>query len=299
VRDVTVIGAGPVGLSAAFWAGMREASVQIVEALPQIGGQLTALYPDKPIYDVPGHPFVLARVLVELHRRQTLEQFDVPVHLETTAVGLRDEGEHLVLETDRGELQTRTLIVAAGHGRIEPRTLPELDGVSYLPPSPASLAGKRVVIVGGGDSACDWALLLQDVAAEVHLVHRRERFRALEKTVRELHESSVALHVPATIARRTGDGVELSDGTFIACDAVVPQLGFRAALGPVADWMAMPRVWACGDVASYEGKLKLIASGYAEAATAVAQAVKLLRPEMPLQPGYSTDTGVPGQPAPA
>lgn len=308
MRDVTVIGAGPVGLSAAFWAGMREASVQIVDSLPEIGGQLTALYPDKPIYDVPGHPMVLARELVDLHRRQ-IAPFDVPLHLSTTVTGATPAGDHVVLHTDRGDLDTRTVIVAAGHGTMTPRTLPELDrpGVAVVMPPPPSLADRTVVVVGGGDSAVDSALLAADHAAHVHLVHRRERFRALESSVSKVLASPrISVHAPRRVVGVSGngviDGVELDDGSALECDAVLLQLGFKSSLGPLADWgfdvdplmrTSLDRVWACGDVVAYEGKLKLIASGYSEAATAVAQAVKLLRPEMPLQPGYSTDTGVP------
>jgi ferredoxin/flavodoxin---NADP+ reductase len=310
VRDITVIGAGPVGLSAAFWAGMREASVQIVDALPEIGGQLTALYPEKPIYDVPGHPVLLARELVELHRRQ-IEPFDVPLHLSTTVEGITLRDDHAVLHTSSGDLPTRTVIVAAGHGEMRPRSLPELDrpGVAVVMPPPASLADKTVVVVGGGDSAVDASLLAADHASHVHLVHRRERFRALESSVSKLLASPrISVHTPRRVVEVAGngaiEGVMLDDGSSLPCDEVLLQLGFRSSLGPLAGWgfdvsrdmrTSVDRVWACGDVTAYDGKLKLIAVGYAEAATAVAQAVRFLRPETPLQPGYSTDTGIPGR----
>ena len=316
-----MIGAGPVGLSAAFWAGMREASVQVVDALPEIGGQLTALYPDKPIYDVPGHPMVLARDLVERQREQ-LAPFGVPLHLSTTAGSVSDAGDHLVLHTDRGDLETRTVIVAGGHGEMVPRPLPDVDaerwehrGLAYTFPVAASLRGRTVVVVGGGDSAADAALLASEHAAAVHLVHRRDRFRAHESTVRRLLGSPrIAVHAPCRVVGVAGDGVveavTLDTGAVLPCDVLLPQLGFRTSLGPLASWglavergaivvdgrmrTSLERVWACGDVTAYDGKLKLIAVGYAEAATAVAQAVRYLRPETPLQPGYSTDTGVPG-----
>jgi ferredoxin/flavodoxin---NADP+ reductase len=131
VRDITVIGAGPVGMSTAFWAGMREASSRVIDSLPELGGQLTTLYPEKWIYDVPGHPKVLARDLVELLREQALEQFDVPAHLDTTAESISWEGEGsdrvVVLHTDRGELRSRTVIVSGGHGAFEPKKLPGYD----------------------------------------------------------------------------------------------------------------------------------------------------------------------------
>ncbi|HSD81079.1 MAG TPA: NAD(P)/FAD-dependent oxidoreductase [Solirubrobacteraceae bacterium] len=331
VRDITVIGAGPVGLAAAFWAGMREASARIVDALPEIGGQLTTLYPEKWIFDVPGHPRILAKDLVELHRRQTLEQFDVPVHLETTAERISWEDGLVVLHTTRGELRSRTVVVAGGHGAFEPKRLPGLDlgpwegrGVEYLVSSKDRYAGRRVLVVGGGDSACDWVVNLLDTAARVALVHRRTGFRAHEATVRQVMEAHAAgridLHVPFRIADVRGNGAiervvlshaeDESRTVEVECDALLPQLGFRTALGPLKDWgfeihkgairvdhlfrTSLERVWACGDVTAFDGKLKLIATGYAEAAIAVAQAVHHVRPEVRLQPAYSTNTGVPG-----
>ena len=207
VRDITVIGAGPVGLSAAFWAGMREASSRIIDSLPELGGQLTTLYPEKWIFDVPGHPKILAKDLVELHRQQTVEQFDVPVHLETTADSISWEDDLVVLHTDKGDLRSRTVIVAGGHGAFEPKKLPDYDmtawegrGAHYLVGSKSEFEGKRVVIIGGGDSACDWVVNLLDTAERVSLVHRREGFRAHEATVKEVMdahaEGRIDLHVP-------------------------------------------------------------------------------------------------------
>jgi len=333
VRDLTVVGAGPTGLSAAFWAGMREASVRIVDALPEIGGQLTALYPDKPIFDVPGHPVVLAKDLVELHRRQTLEQFDVPLHLGTTVESIAHEDDVVVLRTtdpEQPELRSRAVVLAAGHGAFSPRRPAEPDlapwegrGVHWLVTDRAAFAGRRVLVVGGGDSACDWALELAPVAERLGLVHRRDTFRGHEATVRRLHEAAAAgrldLRVPWRVHTLHGDGAleavtlqHVEDGRLeeVACDALLFQLGFKTALGPLAGWglqiergaivvdqlqrTSLPWAWACGDVTTTEGKLKLIATGYAEAAVAVAQAVRSIRPDMRLQPPYSTTTGVPG-----
>jgi ferredoxin/flavodoxin---NADP+ reductase len=335
VRDVTVIGAGPVGLATAFWAGMREASSRIIDSLPELGGQLTTLYPEKWIFDVPGHPRVLAKDLVEMLRVQAVEQFDVPVHLSTTAATISWEGEGedrvLVLHTDRGELRSRTVIVAGGHGAFEPKKLPGYDmtpwegkGAHYIVGEKSVFAGKRVMIVGGGDSACDWVVNLLDTASHVSLVHRREGFRAHEITVGQVLEAAdrgdVALHVPFQIKEITGDGgierVRLfhSDDAAheieVEVDAILLQLGFKTALGPLKDWgfaiekgalvvdqvmrTTLERVWACGDITTFEGKLKLIATGFAESAVAVAQAVHEIRPEVKIQPKYSTNTGVPG-----
>ncbi|HEY1520151.1 MAG TPA: NAD(P)/FAD-dependent oxidoreductase [Solirubrobacteraceae bacterium] len=335
VRDLTVIGAGPVGMCTAFWAGMREASARVIDSLPELGGQLTTLYPEKWIFDVPGHPKVLARELVELLRVQSLEQFDVPVHLTTTAATISWEGAGedrvVVLHTDRGDLRSRTVIVAGGHGAFEPKKLPGYDmtpwegrGVHYIVGSKAVFEGKRVMIVGGGDSAIDWVINLLDVADSVALVHRREAFRAHELTVGQVLEAAdrgdVAIHVPFQIREVSGNGhverVRLfnsedeADELEVEVDAILLQLGFKTALGPLKDWgfevvkgavvvdqlmkTSLERVWACGDITTFDGKLKLIATGFAESAIAVAQAVHEIRPEVRIQPAYSTNTGVPG-----
>ncbi len=258
VRDITVIGAGPVGMSTAFWAGMREASSRIIDSLPELGGQLTTLYPEKWIFDVPGHPKVLAKDLVEMLRVQSIEQFDVPVHLDTTAatISWEDDGEDrvVVLHTDKGELRSRTVIVAGGHGAFEPKKLPGYDitpwegrGAHYIVGEKSVFEGKRVMIVGGGDSACDWVVNLLDTAADIHLVHRREGFRAHEVTVGQIMEAAdrgdVMLHVPFQIREVYGDGgierVRLFNSEDeaheleVEVDAVLLQLGFKTALGPV------------------------------------------------------------------
>ena len=334
LRDITVIGAGPVGLSTAFWAGMREASARIVDSLPQIGGQLTALYPEKWIFDVPGHPRVLAKDLVEQLRRQTLEQFDVPVHLETTVETIEWEDDVVVLNTDNAEhpqLRSRAVIIAGGHGAFEPKKLPGYDmspwegrGAHYLVGSKSEFAGKKVLVIGGGDSACDWVINLMSTAASVALCHRRVGFRAHELTVSQImaaaDEGQVDLHVPYQVREVTGNGAiervrlfhseDESREIELEVDAILLQLGFKTALGPLKDWgleiskgaivvdslmaTSLPRVWACGDITTFDGKLKLIATGFAESAIAVAQAVHSFRPEMKLQPKYSTNTGVPG-----
>ncbi|HLM51621.1 MAG TPA: NAD(P)/FAD-dependent oxidoreductase [Solirubrobacteraceae bacterium] len=334
VRDITIIGAGPVGLTTAFWAGMREATSRIVDSLPDIGGQLTTLYPEKWIFDVPGHPRVLAKDLVESLREQSVEQFGVPVHLDTTAetISWEDDGDEriVVLHTDRGDLRSRAVIIAGGHGAFEPKRLPGYDmtpwegrGAHYLVSEKSAFAGKKVLIVGGGDSALDWTVNLLDVAEAITLVHRREGFRAHEITVGQVMEAQEAgivdVRVPYQISDVVGDGAiervtlfhsETEEVVEVDCDAVLLQLGFKTALGPLKDWgfevvkgaivvdpvmkTSLEGVWACGDITTFEGKLKLIATGFAEAAIAVAQAVHSFRPEMKIQPKYSTNTGVPG-----
>jgi thioredoxin reductase (NADPH) len=334
IRDITVIGAGPVGLSTAFWAGMRQASVRIIDSLPEIGGQCTTLYPEKWIFDVPGHPKVLARDLVAQLRRQSLEQFDVPVHLETTANDISWDDDVVTLHTDRGDLRSRTVIVAGGHGAFEPKKLPVSDvdmapwegrGAHYLVSEKEAFADKRVVIVGGGDSAFDWVVNLVDTASKITLVHRRDAYRAHEATVAQVMDhvegGRVELRVPYVIREVHGNGsleaVELHHAENdperierIECDAVLLQLGFSTKLGPLKEWgfelekgairvdglmrTNLDRVWACGDISTFDGKLKLIATGFAESAIAVSQAVHHIRPETRIQPAYSTNTGVPG-----
>jgi ferredoxin/flavodoxin---NADP+ reductase len=334
IRDITVIGAGPVGLSTAFWAGMREASARVVDSLPQIGGQLTALYPEKWIFDVPGHPKVLAKDLVESLRRQALEQFDVPVHLETTVETIDWEDDIVVLRTNNPafpELRSRAVVIAGGHGAFEPKKLPGYDmspwegrGAHYLVGSKSEFAGKKVLIIGGGDSACDWVINLVHTAESVALCHRREGFRAHELTVKQIMDAAEAgtvdLHVPFQVREVSGNGSiervrlfhseDQSHEIELEVDAVLLQLGFKTALGPLKDWgleiskgaivvdpvmkTNLPGVWACGDITTFEGKLKLIATGFSESAIAVAQAVHSFRPEMKIQPKYSTNTGVPG-----
>ncbi len=337
IRDITVIGAGPVGLVTAFWAGMREASARIIDSLPELGGQLTTLYPEKWIFDVPGYPRVLAKDLVEQLRRQALDQFDVPVHLETTAQRVDyepdpEDPERTVLRlvTDCGDLLTRTIVIAGGHGAFEPKRLPGFDmspwegrGAHYLVGEKSAFAGKKVIIVGGGDSACDWVVNLLDTAEEITLVHRRDEFRAHEVTVREIREAGEAgrvdVRTPYQIKEVVGDGSiervtifhsETEEELEVPCDAVLLQLGFKTALGPLKEWplevrkgaiavdglmrTSMEGVWAAGDITTFDGKLKLIATGFAEAAVAVAQAVHHIRPETKIQPKYSTNTGVPG-----
>ena len=335
IRDITVIGAGPVGLSAAFWAGMREATSRVIDSLPDVGGQLTTLYPEKWIFDVPGHPRVLAKDLVENLKEQALQQFQVPVHLETTAERISweedEEGRIVVLHTDRGELRSRAVIIAGGHGAFEPKKLPGYDmtpwegrGAQYLVSEKAAFAGKKVVIVGGGDSACDWVVNLLDVADRITLVHRRDGFRAHEATVKQVMDAVdaglVDLKVPFQISDVSGNGaveavtLRHSEDEAVSedldCDAILLQLGFVTKLGPLKEWgleisknaivvdgvmkTNLEGVWACGDITTFEGKLKLIATGFAESAIAVAQAVHSFRPEMKIQPKYSTNTGVPG-----
>jgi thioredoxin reductase len=333
IKDITVIGAGPAGLFALFYAGMRGASAQIVDALPEVGGQLTALYPEKLIFDVAGHPKVLAKELVRSLRDQAA-QFGEPVHLGQAVIGLEEEDGHFVLETTRGRFPTRSIVIAAGIGAFSPRRLPQAcaepwyeRGIYDVVSDPSQFRGQRVVIVGGGDSAFDWATQLRGVATHVSLVHRSDRFRAHGATVTQL-EADVAAGAASmftfheladVVCKREGaqfshlvlKQVKTKELTEIEADVVLPMLGFVSDIGPIAEWgltlqkdeivvnqlMETGRsgIWAAGDVTTYGGKLKLIACGFSEAAIAVNQAVHWIYPEKKVAPGHSSNMAVFGQ----
>jgi ferredoxin/flavodoxin---NADP+ reductase len=329
--DIAILGAGPVGLSAAYYAGHRDASVRIIESLEQIGGQVSAVYPEKHVYDVAGHPKVLGQRLTELCAEQGL-QYGAEVNLGEEAKlfeRVSQNGEELLsLTTDKGNLYlSRALIITAGHGAFEPRKLGVEDvdewegkGLHYFVREKAVFKDKRCVIVGGGDSALDWTLGLQDTAQlPITLVHRRDRFRALETSVNEARklegEGAVRILTPHEVRRIEGNGrVETvaieNTGTGevedVECDALITLLGFVSHLGSIADWSielegkrqirvdptsmrtSQERVYAAGDVAGYPNKITLITIGMGEAAIAANNAIAEIRGEK-IQPKYSTD----------
>ena len=331
IFDITIIGAGPVGLAAAYYAGHRDASVCIVESLGQLGGQVAAVYPEKHVYDVAGHPKILGQKLVDLCVEQGL-QFGADVHLGeevATLERIAQNGEELLsLTTHSGKrFLSRALIITAGHGAFEPRTLEIEDidswegrGLHYFVRRKDVFRNKTCVIVGGGDSALDWTLGLQDTAdLPITLVHRRERFRALETSVKEARrleeEGRVRIHVPSEIREIHGDGsiqavtvenTSTGERSEVPCEALILLLGFHSHLGSIADWgldlhgkrqilvnpmtmeTSLPLVYSAGDVAGYEGKITLISVGFGEAAIAANQAVAKIRGEK-VQPKYSTD----------
>ena len=331
ITDITIIGGGPTGLFAAFYAGMRGATARIVDALPELGGQLAALYPEKFIFDVAGYPKVLARDLVRALTDQAM-QFSPAVELGQRVTALEEDGGQFTLVTEGGRFSSRAIVIAAGIGAFSPRRLPQPfaaewygRGIHDRVLSPDDFRGRRIVIVGGGDSAFDWAHQLLDRAASVTLVHRSDRFRAHDATVAEVSAAAAAgrasvltFHELAAI-RGNGDqlnALTLRDvktkGTIdVECDALLPMLGFVSDMGPIAEWglqleknelvvnslmeTGRPGIWAAGDVTTYPGKLKLIATGFAEAATAVNQAVHWIYPEKKVTPGHSSNMAVFGQ----
>jgi thioredoxin reductase (NADPH) len=316
--DLIIIGAGPAGLFAAYYAGFRGLRVAVVDSLPELGGQVTAMYPEKQILDVAGFPTVKGRDLVEGLVDQANTAHPTYV-LDRTATTLsHDETSVTVGLDDGGRITGGALLITAGIGKFSPRPLPAGDGwlgrgMEFFVPSFAPYAGKDVVIVGGGDSAFDWALHLEPVARSIALVHRRDAFRAHQRTVDQVRASSVEIITRAQVTALLGE--EVLEAVEITVDgeepvrrpaqAVVAALGFVADLGPLQSWgievekrhvvvdpsmrTNLERVFAAGDITEYPGKVRLIAVGFGEAATAVNNAAVVIDPSAHVFPGHSSE----------
>jgi len=327
-RDITIIGGGPTGLFAAFYAGMRGLSARIIDSMPELGGQLAALYPEKYIYDVGGLPQVLGRELAARCIEQGL-QFGADVRLEEQVDCLvRGDDGTFSITTNRGSYPTKAVIIAAGKGAFAPRVLecPGYDrllgrGIVHHVKDPSMYEGKRVLIVGGGDSAVDWALNLKDRTRRLVLIHRREGFRAHPHSMRQMQDAVaggqmelVTYHEVREIHGEDGvTAVTIYDNrtnadTQLEVDAVLALIGFKPDLGPLANWglelerhsirvdahmqTNIPGIFAAGDIAAYDGKLELIATGFAEACIAVNQAAHHIDPKARVNPGHSTNLKV-------
>ena len=318
--DLLIIGAGPTGLYAAYYAGFRGLSVGVVDSLPELGGQITAMYPEKAILDVAGFPTVKGRDLVAGLVAQANTAHPA-YFLERTAQTLRQGEECVVVGLDDGtQITAKAVLVTAGIGKFSPRPLPVGDawlgrGMEFFVPSFEPYVGKDVVIVGGGDSAFDWALHLEPVAKSVTLVHRRDAFRAHQRTVDTVRATDVDIVTKAQVTRFIGDdtltAVEITvDGQEPAvrpAQAVVAALGFVADLGALQTWgletdkrhvivdsamrTSIERVFAAGDITEYPGKVRLIAVGFGEAATAVNNAAVVIDPSAHVFPGHSSEGG--------
>src|SRR5579872_2185499 len=327
--DVAIIGAGPVGLFAVFELGMLKLSCVLIDALAEVGGQCAALYPEKPIYDIPAHPAIDAGDLVA-RLEQQIAPFQAPRLLGRRVMGLSGGPGAFTLSTDLGDtVQARAVLVAAGAGAFGPNR-PPLDGlasyeatgaVQYYVRRREDFRGKRVVIAGGGDSAVDWALALKDIA-HVAVVHRRPKFRASPESAAKLDAAAqrgeIELVIPYQLHALHGDDAlrEVEVATLqgetrrLPADVLLPFFGLSMDLGPIAAWgldselhhvkidpatcaTSMPGVFAIGDVATYPGKLKLILQGFSEAAVAAHAIFPIVHPDEALHFEYSTTKGVP------
>ncbi|WEK53415.1 MAG: NAD(P)/FAD-dependent oxidoreductase [Candidatus Cohnella colombiensis] len=319
--DVAIIGGGPAGMFAAFYGGMRQMSVTLIESMPQLGGQLAALYPEKYIYDVAGFPKISAQELVNNLKSQ-MDHFQPNICLEEKVVSVNKLDERLFeIVTDKQTHYARAVIITAGVGAFEPRRLElpeaskyEKSNLHYFVNDLERYRGQKVLISGGGDSAVDWALMLEPIATEVILVHRRDKFRAHEHSVELLMNSKVKIMTPTEITSLQGEGkinqvtltnIKSAEITEHEVDAVIINFGFVSSLGPIAEWgieiesgsivvdsrmeTSIPGVFAAGDITTYPGKLKLIAVGFGEAPTAINNAKVYIDPNAKLSPGHSSN----------
>jgi thioredoxin reductase (NADPH) len=321
--DVLIVGAGPVGLFGAYYAGVRTLSVAVLDSLEEPGGQITAMYPEKAIFDVAGFPAIRGRELVDQLVRQAAP-FSPTYLLGHQAVGLeRGDGRFAVTTSVGQRVECRAIVITGGIGTFTPRPLPVGQeylgrGLVHFVPDPAAYTGQHVVVVGGGDSAVDWALLLEPIAKSVTLVHRRPQFRAHPHSVEVLRSSTVGLLTDAQITGVVGDPHVTEVEVHVAgeqqrmpCDKLVAALGFTANLGPLLEWgieirgkrhiavdtrgaTSVPGVYAAGDIVDYDGKVRLIATGFGEVATAVNNAAAYLNPAVSAFPGHLSDYAPPG-----
>ncbi|MBP0465900.1 NAD(P)/FAD-dependent oxidoreductase [Roseomonas sp. PWR1] len=329
--DVAIIGAGPVGLFAVFECGMLRMKCVVIDALEAVGGQCSALYPEKPIYDIPAHPSIAGGELVAALEKQA-EPFGATYLLGRRVEGLAKDGEAILLTTSAGDtVRCKAVIIAAGAGAFGPNR-PPLEGlpgyeasgaVRYMVTRREEFRGKRVVIAGGGDSAVDWALSLKDIAAKVTVVHRRPKFRAAPESAAQLDAAAqrgeIELAIPYQLHGLKGDGSTLESVVLatlkgeemaVPADHLLAFFGLSMDLGPIAEWgLGLERshiavepstcatnidgVHAIGDIATYPGKLKLILQGFSEAAMAAHAIHPRVFPGEALHFEYSTSKGVP------
>ncbi|MBI3989085.1 MAG: NAD(P)/FAD-dependent oxidoreductase [candidate division NC10 bacterium] len=320
VFDLTIIGSGPTGLFAAYYAGFRGLRTQIIDSMPELGGQITALYPDKYIYDVAGFPKILGKELVKNLVAQAM-QYEPTICLNEQVLKLEhQEDKTILLTTDKETYLTRAVLITVGIGVFTPRRFndPAIEayggkGLHYFVKDVEAFRGKRLLIVGGGDSAVDWALNLERLAQRITLIHRRDKFRAHEGSVQQLMSSTVDAKLWYELKGILGDGKvegaviyqnKTKEEEGLELDAIIACLGFLSNLGPLKEWglelendaivvnsrmeTNLPGIYAAGDVAAYPGKVKLIATGFGEAATAVNNAVAYIYPGASVFPGHSS-----------
>jgi ferredoxin/flavodoxin---NADP+ reductase len=318
--DLTIVGAGPTGLFASYYAGFRGLRTKIIDSQPDLGGQVTALYPDKLIYDVAGFPKILGKDLVTDLVEQAM-QYHPTIHLDENVQTLDRVADGTIrMGTDLGAHLTRVVLITAGIGAFTPKTFkrPELDqwidkGLYFAVRNKEDFRGKRLLVIGGGDSALDWALGLIDYAKQITLIHRRDVFRAHEDSVKKLYASPITVKVFYELKTLRGDqqvreAVVFQNKTrteeVIPVDAVLAFLGLHSNLGPIREWglqveddsivvttkmeTTLPGIYAAGDIVTYPGKLKLIVTGFGEGATAVNNAMTYINPKASAFPGHSS-----------
>ncbi|MFA9186644.1 NAD(P)/FAD-dependent oxidoreductase [Flavobacterium sp. FBOR7N2.3] len=329
--DILIIGAGPTGLFAVFEAGLLKLKCHILDALPQPGGQLSELYPKKPIYDIPGFPEVLAGDLVD-NLMEQIKQFEPGFTLGERAetIEKQEDGTFIVTSNEGTEFHAKVIAIAGGLGSFEPRK-PLIDGINfyenkgvkYFVKDPEEFRNKRVVIAGGGDSALDWSIFLSDVASEVTLVHRRNEFRGALDSVEKVQElkdaGKIRMITPAEVVGINGaehvESIDLDENGAhrkIDCDYFIPLFGLTPKLGPIGNWgleieknaivvnnaldyqTNIPGIFAIGDINTYPGKLKLILCGFHEATLMCQAAYQIINPGKRYVLKYTTVSGVDG-----
>jgi len=327
--DICIIGAGPVGLFAVFEAGLLKMRCHLIDVLPQVGGQLSEIYPHKPIYDIPGYPSITAQELIDKQLEQ-IKPFDPTFTLgeRVEHITKQDDGSFIVETNDHTMVHTQVIVIAGGLGCFEPRKpeIPNLHlfegkGVDYMVKDPAKYRDKKIVIAGGGDSALDWTFHLADIAQQVTLIHRSDSFRgapdSAEKVFKLAQQGKINLLLSHNLTNIHGNGslshVETTnkDKEVVATDAdyFIPLYGLTPKLGPIADWglqidknaievntfdysTNIERIYAIGDINTYPGKLKLILCGYHEAALMCQSAFKFVYPDQKLTFKYTTVNGI-------
>lgn len=329
--DIIIVGAGPVGLFTVFEAGLLKLKCHLIDALPQPGGQLSEIYPKKPIYDIPGFPSVLAGDLIDNLMKQ-IAPFKPGFTLGERVETIEKSGpKAYTATTSRGtKISAPVIMIAGGLGSFEPRKPPlsnladfEDQGVEYMVREPENFRGKRLVIAGGGDSALDWSIELADIASELTLIHRRDTFRGALDSVEKVHDlaksGQINLITKAQATGLAGNGklerveVSMNNGEkkWIGADFFVPLFGLTPKLGPIGEWgleieknaikvdtedysTNIPGIYAIGDINTYSGKLKLILCGFHEGTLAVQSAFKYIYPDQKLSFKYTTVTGIKG-----
>ena len=327
--DICIIGAGPVGLFAVFEAGLLKLRCHVVDVLPQVGGQLSEIYPKKPIYDIPGYPSILAQELID-NLMEQIKPFHPTFTLGERVDGLekQEDGSFVLTTSDNTKIHAKVICIAGGLGCFEPRkpALANIEqfegkGITYMIRDPEVYRGKKVVLAGGGDSALDWTIFLSDVASELSLVHRNESFRgapdSAEKVLELSKQGKIHLHLSSNITELNGNGVlkeitvedKNKNRQAVQADYFIPLYGLSPRLGPIEHWglnldkqaievdtekfeTNVPGVFAIGDINTYPGKLKLILSGFHEAALMSHGAFKYINPGKVLNLKYTTVNGI-------